>query len=81
MSISVLFLFKKGGTYRSTGDVLCVEWNSDPVADMIADSILTLVLQMESNPAVMNGLFASFPDSVHSFLHPGGIYDIFFFKF
>jgi hypothetical protein len=74
---------------RSTGDVLCVEWDSDPVADMIADSILTLVLQMESNPAVMNGLSASFPDSVHSFVHSciraflpwGEIYDIFFVKF
>jgi hypothetical protein len=60
---------------RSTGDVLCVEWDSDPVVDMIADSILTLVLQMKSNPAVMNRLSASF---IRAFLSWEGGFMIYF---
>eukprot|EP00299_Pterocystis_sp_00344_P018038 c9019_g1_i2.p1 GENE.c9019_g1_i2~~c9019_g1_i2.p1 ORF type:complete len:590 (+),score=123.04 c9019_g1_i2:386-2155(+) len=40
--------------YRASGDVLSIEWNSEPVSDMIADSLLTLILQMESNPAILH---------------------------
>eukprot|EP00301_Raphidiophrys_heterophryoidea_P006490 c12617_g1_i2.p1 GENE.c12617_g1_i2~~c12617_g1_i2.p1 ORF type:complete len:654 (+),score=154.22 c12617_g1_i2:38-1999(+) len=33
-------------------DVLSVEWTSSPEADLIADSVITAVLQLESNPAL-----------------------------
>eukprot|EP00300_Choanocystis_sp_HF-7_P017207 c19661_g1_i3.p1 GENE.c19661_g1_i3~~c19661_g1_i3.p1 ORF type:complete len:277 (+),score=96.54 c19661_g1_i3:42-833(+) len=42
--------------YRTVGDLLRIEWESDAVTDMIADSLLSLVLQMESNPAVVQTL-------------------------
>lgn len=32
-------------------DYLRLEWESDPVNDMLADSILSLILQIEANPA------------------------------
>jgi len=38
---------------KCKGNLLKVEWVADPVSDMIADSLLSLILQMESNPAIL----------------------------
>lgn len=34
-----------------------LEWDSDPINDMIADSIVAVVLQADSSPASVKGIF------------------------
>lgn len=43
-------------TQTEEGDALVLEWKGNGVNDMIADSVLAIVLQAESSPASVKGL-------------------------
>lgn len=45
--------------HTSTSSI-SLEWNANPVSDMLADSVLALVLQLESNPRNFKSMWRFF---------------------
>lgn len=46
-------LFEKAVTVYQDRGMVIIEWNSNPMNDMFADAVLTVVLEVESNPSAV----------------------------
>lgn len=46
-----MFYFKAGVEPRPTSCCLCPQWVANPLTDMYADVVTTVVLEVQSNPS------------------------------